>query len=215
MIENRNASLEKINIIEENNVNIKDNYLHNPMELQRNKIIENIFKKYDEDNSSNILLESLEISEVIRMFQVNGINPNKKAIEKLFESVNPITSGSLSLEEFKKFSSSIDASKSIINSEFKELMKNIQNEYKGIKIPKEDEVQKAIIRKKKELVNKFENYKKKKNKNCDDQNDYSGIKIPQRKKIPFLPTNFNALMDHFYNVKQRKDLKEQIYKSVE
>jgi len=148
------------------------------------------------------------------MFQLNGINPNKKDIEKLFESVNPLSPGSLTLDEFKKFSLSLDASKSIINLEFKELMKNIKREYDESGIPKEDDVQKAIVRKQKDFINKFENYKKKQNKNSEELSTSPEFKMLSRKKIPFLPTNFNALMNHFYNAKQRKDLKAQVYKSV-
>lgn len=60
-----------------------------------------------------ILLDTLEVGEVLKMFEANRINTSKKQIKDLFESVYPTTQGSLTFSEFKNLSSSPTAKHSI------------------------------------------------------------------------------------------------------
>ena len=61
--------------------------------------MEGVFQKFDIDQSGTI-----ELNELHCMFKAHGIEISKNELKSLFQIVDTDGSGSLSLDEFKKFS---------------------------------------------------------------------------------------------------------------
>lgn len=87
-----------------NHKSAKDVYLFSKHDLIKHEEIENVFHKFDMDNSG-----SIEIGELYLMFQSNGIDIDKEELRKLFYMVDKSKTGSLDINEFKKFSDNEEA----------------------------------------------------------------------------------------------------------
>lgn len=57
-----------------------------------------LFNRFDEDKSG-----TLELEEMLAMFNEYGFNISEKDLWKLFSIVNERTNGKMTLEEFKRF----------------------------------------------------------------------------------------------------------------
>lgn len=80
---------------------LKRNYMrtyNTSSELLRQKEIEDIFYLFDTDRSG-----TLELSEIAKMFDSNGIEISKNNLVQLFKLVDEDNSGALTFDEFKEF----------------------------------------------------------------------------------------------------------------
>lgn len=80
--------------------------------------MENVFQKFDMDNSGTI-----DLNELYHMFRVNGIDISKDTLKCLFSIVDKDGSGGISLNEFKQFSSDPRA-----NKVFRKIIKKLRSE---------------------------------------------------------------------------------------
>jgi len=83
-------------------------YRSTSKELRKHEELENLFRKFDDDNSG-----TLDVNEIYQMFIRHGINVSKDKLRELFSEVNPKKKGELTLEEFKDFSLNPSAIKGI------------------------------------------------------------------------------------------------------
>ena len=84
--------------------------------------MENVFYKFDQDRSGTI-----ELRELYEMFLEYGVDINQYELRKLFNIVDSDGSGALSIAEFKKFSSN-----PLANSHFRKMIQRIRSEHEKI-----------------------------------------------------------------------------------
>ncbi|CDW88415.1 ef hand family protein [Stylonychia lemnae] len=92
--------------IQTRNLQAKNQYRLNKMQMVQDREIENVFNKFDADQSGTI-----EMEELYQMFTNYGVDITRNDIKRLFNVVDQDGSGALSLEEFKEFSSNPHANK--------------------------------------------------------------------------------------------------------
>jgi Ca2+-binding EF-hand superfamily protein len=87
--------------------------------LIKEKEIEDVFYKFDQDRSGTI-----ELRELYEMFLYYGVDINQYDLRKLFKIVDIDGSGALSIAEFKNFSSN-----PLANSQFRKMVQRIRSEH--------------------------------------------------------------------------------------
>eukprot|EP00347_Sterkiella_histriomuscorum_P002242 403368927 len=96
----------------------KTETLQTIVEAKRNKDIQQIFKRFDEDQSG-----LLELDEINQLFISNGINLGKTNTKEFFKLLDADNSGSLSVQEFKEFLFN-DKCK----DQFRQIMRNVRKD---------------------------------------------------------------------------------------
>ncbi|CDW72748.1 ef hand family protein [Stylonychia lemnae] len=91
-------------------------------EVKRNKDIQQIFKRFDEDQSG-----LLELDEINQLFLTNGIKLGKNNTKEFFKLLDADNSGSLSVQEFKEFLFN-DKCKDQFRNIMRNVRKDLQNE---------------------------------------------------------------------------------------